>query len=294
MRNKRQHSIPSSYLKAWCDPDTVPIGGEYSPYVWIFSKDGKQVEHKPPEKIFFEKDLYTVHTKDGERNLTIEQNLSRLEGEFSRLRKNKLEKKIPLSQKDHLLLCMFVAAMYGRTVAQADHWRTFWRDSGDLLAKAQRVWEEATPEKRAGIELAFGGALDDNAPVLSEEDINELESQPFDPMLEVLITRVAPILFRFPYIILETLDEIGFITSDNPCVSFDPFGLGGFGSPTIEITLPLSPKQMLFISRELDTKGMYFEVKNQMFIDAMNHRTKLHANKNFVSNRGELRFAWFK
>lgn len=78
--HKRQHYIPSSYLKAWCDPST-PSG--QTPYVWRFSKDGNQNNKEVPQKIFYETDMYTIYTQDGERDLTLEYNLSRVEGEFS-------------------------------------------------------------------------------------------------------------------------------------------------------------------------------------------------------------------
>ncbi|MBN1461351.1 MAG: DUF4238 domain-containing protein [Armatimonadetes bacterium] len=66
-------------------------------------------------------------------------------------------------------------------------------------------------------------------------------------------------LSKVPYIILETSDPIGFITSDNPVVWFDPaayqpnppFGAGGMISPTMETNLPLSPRQLLVFGNRL-------------------------------------------
>lgn len=135
MKHKRQHYIPSSYLQAWCDPQT-PRG--HKPYVWLFSRDGKDVRKKAPEKVLHEKDLYTVYASDGQRDLTLEYNLSRLEREFSKLRNNKLSKRLPLTAEEHLVLCMFVAAMYGRTKAYGEHWSKQWKRALDFGERIER------------------------------------------------------------------------------------------------------------------------------------------------------------
>jgi hypothetical protein len=69
--------------------------------VWVWSKDGTQVRRKAPEKIFCETEFYKVHGPNGERDLTIEHNLSRLEAEFSKLRRLKLERRKSLSEHEH-------------------------------------------------------------------------------------------------------------------------------------------------------------------------------------------------
>ena len=72
-------------MRAWCDPDCPP--GQ-TPYVWRFPKNGGAPRNKSPEKLFHQTDMYTVRTEDGERDLTLETNLSRLEGEFTKLRRH--------------------------------------------------------------------------------------------------------------------------------------------------------------------------------------------------------------
>src|SRR5260221_4278270 len=106
-KHKRQHYIPVSYLEAWCDPDT-PLG--QTPYVWRFSKDGEQKSNKAPHKIFYETDMYTIYTKDKERDLHLEYNLSKIEGLFAKLRVKKLKQRQVLTSQEALILCAFVAA----------------------------------------------------------------------------------------------------------------------------------------------------------------------------------------
>jgi hypothetical protein len=57
MEKKRQHIIPESYQKPWCDPDT-PIN--QTPYIWLTSKDGKIQKRKAPENAFVGNDVYTI------------------------------------------------------------------------------------------------------------------------------------------------------------------------------------------------------------------------------------------
>lgn len=118
MKHKRQHYVPKSYLKAWQDPARPP---KQTPYVWIFPKEERSGRRKSPEKILRETDMYTIHTDDGERDLGLETNLSRLEREFSKLRRGKLSKRLPLSEEEIAYLCVFTASMLARTKGHAAH-----------------------------------------------------------------------------------------------------------------------------------------------------------------------------
>ncbi len=62
--NKRQHFVPTCYLKAWLDP-SAPRTNTRTPYVWMFDKDGTNPRNKSPEKIFHETDMYTLRLPDG-------------------------------------------------------------------------------------------------------------------------------------------------------------------------------------------------------------------------------------
>ncbi len=47
--HKKQHHIPQSYLKPWCDKSAP---SKYEPYVWIFPIDGRIGKKKAPKKHF--------------------------------------------------------------------------------------------------------------------------------------------------------------------------------------------------------------------------------------------------
>ena len=127
MEHKNQHFIPKSYLSAWCDPNTPP---QQTPYVWIFTKDGKQSDNKAPHNILYETDTYTIKSADGSRDLKLERGLCELESRFVHVRDKKICKEKPLGQEEHFYLCAFMAAMLARTKAQREHHKEQW---GGLL-----------------------------------------------------------------------------------------------------------------------------------------------------------------
>ena len=187
MKHKRQHYVPSSYLKAWCDPET-PTG--HTPYIWRFSKNGEHKSKKAPKKIFYEKDLYTVHGNDGQRDLHLEYNLSRVEHEFYKLRKNKLSKRKPLTSEEHLLLCTFTAAMYGRTKKHKEHWGSQWKQVLDLGEKIKTAFEEASPKARKQMVSALNTPHSDERESLTMEDVRELAKNPIPSTLSNTVTYV--------------------------------------------------------------------------------------------------------
>ena len=292
-KHKRQHYIPSSYLEAWCDPDT-PTG--QTPYIWRFSKDGSQIIKKSPQKIFYETDMYTIYTEDGKRDLHLEYNLSRVEGEFAKLRNRKLRRKQVLTFQEHLVLCMFVAAMFARTKAYGKHQSSQWQKALDLAEKVQSAFENASPEQRKQMAAALSSPYADKERSMSMEDVRELVEHPVQSLLSANVVQIAPLLQKKPFLVLETNDNASFITSDNPCVWFDPadyrnprpFGAGGLISPTLEITLPLSPTQILFFGGKLLISGAYMSINDINMVKNLNKRTRLFADEFFVSNRPKI------
>ncbi len=299
VKHKRQHYVPRSYLRAWCDPDCPP---GHTPYVWVFSKSGGQARRKSPGKIFRETDMYTVHTEDGQRDLTLETNLSRTEEAFSKLRREKLDKRLPLSSAERLRLCTFAAAAHGRTRAYAAHWSNQWEKVLEIGSKMEQAFENASEEQRAQMSIASRTPPGTEARGhMTMEEVRRIVQQPVQSTLSVTVVAEAPLLFETPFVILETSTAPGFITSDAPCVWFDPArsrlppgsGAGGLVSPTIEITLPLSPKQMLMFGNRPWMRGQYLPVPDEDLVNGLNKRTRLHAHEHFVSSREKPRAAWF-
>lgn len=108
----------------------------------------------------------------------------------------------------------------------------------------------------------------------------------------------APMLFQMEMLILVTADETGFITSDTPCVWFNPnlykfppfYRSPGLAQKDIEVTLPLTPQHLLVISHH--KYPQYVDAKPEA-IDELNRRTRFHCAVEFVSRNGETRPYWF-
>lgn len=293
-KQKDQHWIPRSYLAAWCDPET-PAGHE--PYVWKFSKDGKRSVNKAPKSIFKVSDLYTLQFADGSRNLTIEHGLGGLEQAFTGLRRDKLNVEAPLDESDRLLLCSFIAAMRSRPQAVLAHFSSTWKEVRELMDDMKEAMRTASPEERRTMRMGLSSPSGEKG--ISYEEVAELEEEP-QRMLVPMIQMQLPDLMGLNTCILSTTDDIGFITSDNPCVWYDreahlrpfPLNSAGLGWPKIEITLPLSPRHLALLSRR--ELPQYLPVKDLSWVDDFNSRTRFFSHEEFIARSNRCRPAWLE
>jgi hypothetical protein len=127
-----------------------------------------------------------------------------------------------------------------------------------------------------------------------------LQAQPIQEMIGPTIQIVMPILARMHIAVLCTNDALGFITSDHPCTWFDPeayklqpiYRSPSLGSRTIEVTLPISPKQCLFISHNPACTG-YIDIA-QRTVDELNRRHIAHCDETFIAHGQTTRPEWFE
>ena len=292
-KHKKQHWVPRAYLKAWCDP-AVPTGQE--PYVWRFAKDAQTVGRKAPQNIFYETDLYTIHLADGARDLTVEHGLSGLEDRFVGIRDNVLAKRQPIPPDDDLLLRAFLAAMQSRTPAHLEHWQGQYKSLLDQMDEMRQAMAAKTPEERERTAAMMGPTT--TGPSASYEDVKAVAEGPVGPMLVTMIESQLPILAQMNLAVLNTTDSLGFITSDQPCVWFDPqaykrpplYQAPGLAFPTIEVTLPVSPSQIILLSWHELTGYVDVPVK---VVDDTNRRTRFSCHEHFVARHNQTRPIWF-
>ena len=295
MEYKKQHWIPSSYLSAWCDPIT-PKG--QTPYVWKFSKDGKTSQHKAPKNIFYESDMYTIHCLDGSRDLKLEHALSNLEICFARIRNDKLSSKLPLSEEDKFLICHFVAAMRARTLAQRNHQKKHW---GEVLLMMDSLAEQwLGTSKTASKPLSYSpDVAKSNKKTLSHEQVRKLANQPLQQTMPPMVRAQVTHYMSMNMAIICTEIKPGFITSDDPLVWYDPgsakrsplYRAPGLIYDTIEVTLPISPKQLLFISWKDNLEG-YIDINEEIEIDRLNLRIWYFCDEYFVVNENTKKDFW--
>lgn len=293
MENKKQHWISQSYLEAWWDPD-VPEG--YDNYVWVYSSDGNIVKNKSPKNIFYELDMYTIHLTDGTRVLDIEHGLSGLEGAFVEVRENVITKRKDLSLENRIIVLAFMAASFSRTRLQRDHVKGQWREALDLMEEMDRFVEQATSEQLENLAALH---VPSDGPKLSMSEVKRLAENPLQETLISYIVTQTELFFPMNLRILCTENDPGFITSDAPCVWYDPeaynrsafYRSPGLMFPKIEITLPISPGYMAFLtwSTKINT---YIDVPDRV-VDELNRRTRFFAEQYFVVRRQITKPIWF-
>jgi hypothetical protein len=293
-KNKSQHFVPRVYLGAWTDPETP---AQMDPYVWIFERKSREGRRKAPVNIFEETDFYTTEGADGERDLRVEEALNRIETRFVKARQ-KIEKHQRLSAREHVDLVAFVAAMEGRTKAQRDHQRRQWgevKEKMDLMIDADA---RLTPDQRRARRSAPSVPGEDSGGTY--EDVERFLTYPMRVVVPAMIEAMAPILAMMHWMIFETDDPIGFITSDAPCVIVDPAAYrrgpmyrgAGLGYQTTEVSMALSPRQLVAFTHHDGCDG-YFGSDRQI-LDEFNRRAWMRSYEHYIVRKNETLDAWFE
>ena len=299
MTHKKQHFVPKAYLSAWTDPDT-PSGQE--PYVWIFPKSGGGGRRRAPANVFTESDFYTVHTSDGGRNLSFEHGLAQLETGIIRLRKDFLEVGKQLPFVPRLKLAAFVAAMHSRTPRFRDHHRQQWQKVLDMGSEIMEAMKTKTPEeKQRASDLNI---LSSGTKSMSMEDVEKIVNYPIQMIAPAAIEAEIPFLVQMRLLVLSAPPGQGFLTSDAPVVWYDPEGHKrppmwrepALMHDSLEITMPMSPRQLLMIVHE---KPMSRGVKPIKYIDIssalvaeLNRRTLAFAEKEVIAEQNAFDPRW--
>jgi hypothetical protein len=291
MKHKRQHIVPRSYLSAWLEPFT-PTGQERA--LWRFAKDGTGKHRKAPKKTFVESDRYTVLLKNGERDLRVEHTLDQIENDFSGVlrRLHRLEKLTPL---DKAKIAIFTAAMLGRTRKRADHWKNTWKQLRGMVASYEGD----------GADCKASGTIDPNEPLpvgavrVSRQEIDEFLVNSHPEYLIETIEISAPILFGMDLAMYSADDELGFLTSDEPCIMHNPTAYRyhpimrspGLLQRDVQVILPLSPRLLIAFSHK-PTFPRITPLRRE-HVDEINRMVVWSATEEIISWTGKLRDEWF-
>ncbi len=294
--HKQQHYIPQCYLKEWCDPN-CPKG--HTPFVWIFDKDGSNPKKRSPRNVFKEADFYTYIGEDNSRDLWLEQFLSVLEGRFVEIRESKLNQHLQLSTTEKTELLLFVAAMDFRTKESQDFHIKQWQSLEKRVDEMAKLIEKASPDELQRMCDITPISHDDSSPsTIDHDDVRELARWPLQKMFIPRLDVAVEIMSKMNMTIFVTNDATGFITTDSPVTLVDlraqsrppPFNSPALGSRTIEVTMPISPSQSLFIS--YDGTPLYVRTSRRA-LEEINRRHRFHCHENFVARtniRSELLF----
>jgi hypothetical protein len=279
MEKGKQHIIPESYLKAWCDPATP---SNHEPYIWITSADGTNTRNKSPRKTFRETDFYTIKFSDGSRNLVIEDSFTQTEDRFTRLRRDSISKDADLTTDQRALLCVFTAMMSTRTKADR---RGLTKGLSEIDEMTKSLEEQFCPGNTTASQVTGAWAQYGHHFTIGHS-----------------IDVIAEALLEMHLCIFIAAQQQRFITSDRPCTWFNPemhkwppfLRHPGFAQQDIEITLPISPTHFaiftwesvtrrLGLTRETpDSKVDYLPIPDGMLIE-MNQRTLQFCDQYIVS-----------
>ena len=291
MKHKRQHIVPKSYLSAWLEPVTPP-GQEGA--LWRFAKDGTGKHRKSPKKTFVESDRYTVFLKNGERDLRVEHTLDQIENDFSGVLR-RLHRRERLTPLDKAKIAIFTAAMLGRTRRKADHWKNTWGQMRGMVAS----YEGDGIDSKASGTIHPNGPLPAGAVRVSKEEVDEFLVNSHPEYLIETIEISAPILFAMDLSLYSADDELGFLTSDEPCIMHNPTAYRyhpimrspGLLQREVQVLLPLSPRLLIAFSHT-PTHPRITPLKRE-HVDEVNRMIVWSAAEEIISWTDALRDEWF-
>jgi hypothetical protein len=275
LEKKKQHIIPECYQRAWCDPAT-PSGQE--PFVWLIPRDDpKGGRRKSPQNALKEIDAYTVKLIGGTRNLIVEDSLAGIESAFSSLRE--VIGKRDLTDRERGVLCLFTAAMFSRTLDQRDNWTDNFTRLRDMTKAAE-------------------DAYNTNHALSNVADTMVQHAHPLS--ISWTLESMAGLLFAMTLTILEAADEVGFVTSDTPCMIMHPdthkwppmFRNPGLALPNTEVIMPISPRFCLAFSH-YHWLAPQIRIPNEK-LENINRATRRHSRAFIISRSREAKDCWFK
>ncbi len=262
---KGQHYVPKTHLSNFVDPDSP----EKKPYFWVVSKDGKSIRKGTPEQTFRENHIYTYELNNGVKDYTLEVGLSDLEARYANIYRNKISSTQPLTDDEHVILCVFVAAQMARTRYAKKQLESFidqMKEWDDERGYPTEYWEEM------------------------REDIHK-QSLP-SATAEVAKTLISMDLSFLVY----SHPDASFITSDSPVTLFNTkmqwqrFYPHGLAYEHTELVMPISPDIAVCFSWQ-PLRG-YITIQKGM-VEELNRRIRSQCYKEFISHRKKPKRFWW-
>lgn len=284
--HKKQHYIPSSYLAAWCDPDTP---AHMQPYVWTFDTSGGAGRKRAPRNLFTETDIYTISMPDGSRDLRVEHELSKLEKGLKTLVVEFVARRRQLPHPQQAKLIVFIAAMHGRTPQAREIQRTLWQDILDVAELQEHDFATSS-----ATEIVRAAEVPRRAPSsqVRLDNLRRAIKSPMQFLLPGAIDDGLPMLSQMTMTIMYT-DEPSFITSDSPVTWFDPTVArdeflthkSSLSDKGIEVAMPLSPWHTIILHHPKSScvKPVRYTRASASTAVALNRRTAHYADKAIVS-----------
>lgn len=278
-QQEQQHTVPGSYLENFADENG---------HVWVLDTDDK-IFNVNPDNILKERHFYSLPGSDGEKDMSVEDTLASIEGDFINVYREKFAKDLFLTDEERVMVSVFIAALMTRTRPYRNHLSNSLKEIKDWMED----WEKhpmSDEEKRTmeAIPSSGGATIDLETLKGGLEHFDEHHST---SILRSL-SHSAALIYHMKWSVWKN-EGYGFVTSDDPVVLLRPasikkFGVGTFGSAPglkwkdVELTLPLSKGRLLLAGWILNDDS-YIQVDDEM-ARKMNHRTITHSSERVIAD----------
>ncbi|MFZ5366501.1 MAG: DUF4238 domain-containing protein [Patescibacteria group bacterium] len=279
----KQHTMPNFYLKRFSDTNSM---------VWVYDREKKELRKQPTKDTTIERDFYTFHTKDGDKNLSIEIDLfaKSIEERANRVIE-KLEKgTLPNLPEERRDLCEFVTTQYLRTTAFRRDVSYSYEQFSKIMLRMSFFNEERAQKTIENFERNTGQKFDitpEEAMKFIKEDKYKIEV-PKEYHLTFMLESFKEfygIFFRLNWVFVRSARNNLFLTSDNPfsVMRFGAVPLQPYHISLAELTLPLSSRICLYMHKYGGVT--FWQDADDKIINNFNLRTIFFSDRFIISRK---------
>jgi hypothetical protein len=263
----KQHILPESYLKHWVDPATEVPGK--TPMLWTITKDARKKRPRPPASGHFWRDyFYDLISTSGERRQNLENILAKIEGGVAKTIEQRILQRHPLDQAEAANLDLFVACMFMRTEKMKDS------ITSGVSAMAHIEKDNA---RFHGTQVPNTSVMEHNAHAHA--------------IYEGLLFISGELAKRSHNVFVAPAGK-AYVTSDTPCTWQAPLGCVGLVNPMLEVTIPLTSRHLLHISKTIPTSS-YIDASD-FWVDQTNWEIIRRCRKYFIANSQTVEPSWLE
>lgn len=264
---KNQHWIPKFYLKGFVDKSIK------KPTFWVYElKDILTKSLNPKDKTpkSFASEEFFYESKDLSINTT-ENLLQEVEDKFSSILSSKVSTQSELTAEDKMWVSLFVSVFEVRTPASKEHWN---KQFGQVLEQVQSLEEQFKNGEKSDLHKHI------------EEEISNNGFFTMSLLTALQVNRWNKASFLF--LSIDDKSKYHFITSNHPVCLYDMSYMNTiYGihpqSPTLELTIPLSPKLALMINNA-GQEG-YKDISHHInYVEEVNNRTIIQGSEFLISS----------
>ena len=278
-QQEQHHTIPASYLENFVDENG---------HVWVLDINDN-IFNTNSNSILKERHFYSLNGSDGEKDMTVENTLASIEGDFVNVYREKFAKDLFLTDEERVAVSVFIAALVTRTRPHRDHLKSSLEELKDWMEDWEKHPMSEEEKKTLAAIPPSGGATVDLETL--KEGLENFDEHHSTSILRSL-SHTAALIYHMKWSIWKN-DKYGFVTSDDPVVLLRPasikkFGTGTFGSAPglkwkdVELTLPISKDRLLLAGWILNNDS-YISVDDEM-ARKMDHRTVTHSRDRIITN----------